>query len=133
MSKAAALTALALLGMLVAGCERIRAMQAERDIASGCPDLPRLIASTAPADALRDIHTGNVKLLAVMGYAREIPGVPDQEAVRGKYRIAVIPGTTDAVPNRTCADLNDKARSYAQAFNEAVIALAHGALGHVAN
>jgi hypothetical protein len=97
----------------------------EADRAAGCPGLPVLDVASASQDAARAVKAGNTKLYAVNGYAVEIPGVSDVTAAEKKYGISIIPGTSDSIKNKTCGELNDRARLYAENYNKAVILLTH--------
>jgi hypothetical protein len=104
------------------GCKLATDRQA--DIAAGCPELRAFDVSAASATATRAVQSGDKKLLAVRGYAIEIPGIFDVHAARKKYGIFIIPGTSDAIANRTCGILNDQAISYAKIYNRTVTSLA---------
>lgn len=103
------------------GCEQATDRKAE--IASGCPNLHTLEASSARLAAARAVQSGNDQLLAVRGYAIDIPGVPDVQAAKKKYGIVIISGTSDAPANRTCDLLNVQAISNAEIYNRTVISL----------
>ena len=49
-----------------------------------------LEASSARLAAARAVQSGNDQLLAVRGYAIDIPGVPDVQAAKKKYGIVII-------------------------------------------
>ena len=93
------------------------------DIAAGCPGLPVLSVASASNDAARASKVGNKKLLAVRGYSLEIPGVSDVSEAKKKYGVSIIPGTSDAITNKTCGKLNQMASAYAANYNKAILAL----------
>ena len=93
------------------------------DIAAGCPGLHSFEVSSAELDATHAVHSGNLKLLGVRGYAVEIPGFPDVKMAREKYGVSIIEGTSDAIANETCRGLIDQAQIYAKNYNLAVVKL----------
>ena len=70
-------------------------------------------------DAARALENNDVSLLGVVRFAIFVPGVDgDYEILRTKYKIKVIPGTSDVSPGQT---YNKIAERYAFAYNRYIL------------
>ncbi len=77
------------------------------------------------ADADRAIGAHRCVLMAVMGYSVEAPGAGrDVNGLRSRFKIRVIPRTSDSWHSDSDREFNLAAGRYAKAFNERVIAKA---------
>lgn len=83
-------------------------------------DRLRKLAQSDPAeDFAAAKRNGDRRFLAIMGYAKTVPGVPDYDKKYAKYLDAkMIPGTTDAILTREQGKVLDAVQSYAERYNK---------------
>lgn len=84
----------------------------------------------AVSDARNAIAKGDFRLLAVMGYATEIPvsngGLEVVERFNAAVKsneVSVIGGTSDTPAGQQCAELNNRARRYAAIYNKEILSV----------
>jgi hypothetical protein len=94
-----------------------------RENATILANLRKLAQSNPVKDFAAAKQNGDLRLLAVMGYARVVPGVPEYDKKYAKYiGVKVIPGTTDAITSPEQGRILDAVDSYAVKYNRLVIA-----------
>jgi len=89
---------------------------------SECSSFKGVDIDAAVSDAQNAIAKGDFRLLAVNGYATEVP-VPRNfgGAAPKSIEVSVIEGTSDAYSNPRCIELNDRARRYAEIYNKEIL------------
>jgi hypothetical protein len=86
-----------------------------------CEKLVGLNPAKAAQDALRAKAAGDARLLGAHGYSDEYPGVSgDAMATTKAHGVRMIEGTSDAIPDMRCEELNKSARDYAAKYNRAI-------------
>jgi hypothetical protein len=81
----------------------------------------KLRVTNAETDAKNAIAHGNNKLLAVNGYTLVVPGVDgDASALRAKYGLRILEGTSDAFKNSSDREFNEIARKYGSIYNRVI-------------
>jgi hypothetical protein len=86
-------------------------------------NLSKLAASNPVADFAAAKKKGDRRFLAIMGYAKTVPGVPEYDKKYAKYvGTKLIPGTTDAVLNEEHRKILDAVQRYAERYNKLVLA-----------
>jgi hypothetical protein len=83
------------------------------------------VVSDAPIEAARDAKRGAAHLVGVQGYTIELAGVHEDHGdwLPSNYRVQVLPCTSDHIVSRRYDALNQKARAYAAAYNQAALSL----------
>jgi hypothetical protein len=84
------------------------------------------LRAVAGSDPVKDFAAakakGDIRFLAMMGYARFVPGVPDYDQKYAKVvGVKIIPGTTDAIKSDEQRRLQDAVQSYAERYNKLVV------------
>jgi hypothetical protein len=86
-------------------------------------EVAQLKIANAESAAKSAVAQGDRRLLAIRGYTIEIPGVRGETtALRAKYGIRMLEGTSDAYENQNSQQINENARKYASIYNRVVIA-----------
>jgi hypothetical protein len=110
----------ALIFLFLAGCtkgDNKTAMQNDK-----YAELRKLKIENAVQDALKSIESKDYRLLAVRGYALNVPGVSeDVRSIETSYGIKIIEGTSDAIEGPEHKRLNDNARAYAKIYNRTIV------------
>ena len=89
----------------------------------GAQQVAQLKPSNAAADAKNALSRGDKRLLAVYGYALELPGIDgDLAKMRAIYGLRLLQGTSDAYKDEQERAFNESARLYAAAYNRVIIA-----------
>jgi hypothetical protein len=124
------LLSLALLVLLLGMASWVGISRLIDSLALGCPSLNRLNIDAAVSDARKAIAKGDLRLLAVMGYTTEIPvnnsGLEMVERFNTAVKsneVSVIEGTSDTPAGPQCAELNKRARRYAEIYNKEILSV----------
>jgi hypothetical protein len=84
-------------------------------------ELRRLKVEKAANEARKSLESGDSRLLAVEGYAIDVPGVEeDWTKTQATCGIKVIEGTSDAINSPQQKQLIDNARAYAERYNQSI-------------
>src|ERR1700731_2674050 len=85
-------------------------------------NLRALAASDPKADFAAAKMKGDLRFLAMIGYSRFVPGVPDYDRKYSKVvGLRMIRGTTDAITSDEQRHLQDAVQSYAERYNKLVV------------
>lgn len=78
--------------------------------------------NTAQMDALEALERGDRRLLAVAGYALEVPGTElSPNEARATFGLRVLENTGDVLENGVTEQSNAQARLYAEAYNRIIL------------
>lgn len=92
------------------------------DRSQSLTDLKRLAASNPETDFAAARAAGDLRFLAMRGYALIVPGVPDYAHKYSKVvGVNVIRGTTDAITSDEQRRLQDAVQRYAERYNKLVL------------
>jgi hypothetical protein len=84
-------------------------------------ELQRLKVEKAANEARKSLESGDSRLLAVEGYAIDVPGVEeDSTKIHATCGIKIIQGTSDAINSPQQKQLIDNARAYAERYNQSI-------------
>jgi hypothetical protein len=84
--------------------------------------LRKLAQSDPVTDFAAAKRKGDRRFLAMIGYAKTVPGVPDYDTKYAKYAgTKIIPGTTDAILSKEQEKILDAVKEYAERYNKLVL------------
>ena len=87
-------------------------------------ELRKLRIENAVSDARKSADSKDFRLLGVRGFALEVPGVQEDNplVIQSTYGIKIIEGTSDVVTGPEQEQLNANARTYAEKYNQTIVA-----------